>query len=124
MRMAEKSPEIRGFERRAARLCFGVEARVADHLFDGLDARDRLLRKGKAERDGAEQLAVDIDGAAAHALQDAGLSKRAAGQLRQDDDLFGADITEHAENFELEILNAASGKDGSAGTAQPGVHVA
>src|SRR5579862_426770 len=50
----------------------------AQHLFNWPDTGDGFLGKGKPERDGSGELAVDIDGRSAHPLHDARIGQRSA----------------------------------------------
>ena len=84
----------------------------SQHIGDGADSGDGLLREGKRHGDRADQLSIDIDGAAAHSLHDAGRVERASGQARQDQGLPGADVLQNAQDLHLEILDTAAGEDG------------
>ncbi len=94
------------------------EAGIGDHLLDGLDAGDGFFRKREAERDCAEQLSIDVDGTSAHALDDAGLGERTAAELGEHDALFGREVFENAEDFDLELFDPIAFKDGAADAAQ------
>ena len=59
-------------------------------------------------RDGAHQLAIDIDRAAAHALHDAGMFQGTAGEARQDQRFLGPDVIQDAEDLDLELFDAVS----------------
>ena len=95
----------------------------AHHVLDGPDAGDGVLGEREGHGDGAGQFAIDIDGAAAHALHDAGMFERAAGEPGQDEGFLGAEIVEHAEDFDLEFVDAVAGEDGAAGAAHAGSDV-
>jgi len=72
---------VRSFCVHGARL---VEIIDLQHQLDGSDAADGVGREdAQPERDGADQLAIDIDRAAAHAAGDVG-ALRLATQFRQD----------------------------------------
>src|SRR5579883_1652314 len=79
--------------RGAARNCRRRRGRSCEHGLDWLYACYRVLGEGKTESHSAPQLAVDIDRAAAHTLQDAGLGERAAREAGEDDGLLGRDIS-------------------------------
>ena len=95
--------------RRACRLLGQVAALVgldeAVHLAERRDAGDRLLAEGPGVGDGAEQLAVDVDRAAAHAGDDAGLVQVQAGQPAQDQVAAGAGVLQDAEHLGVERLD-------------------
>jgi hypothetical protein len=96
---------------------------IGEHGFDGLDARYGLFGEGEAEGDGPEQLAVNVDRAAAHALENAGLGQWAAAEPGENDGLLWAEILEHAEDFDLELFDAVALEDGAADAAETGPHV-
>jgi hypothetical protein len=96
---------------------------VGEHGFDGLDARYGLFGERKAEGDGPEQLTVDINRAAAHALENAGFGQWAAAEPGEDDGLLWTQILEHAEDFDLELFDAVALEDGPADAAETGTHV-
>src|SRR5579875_3806998 len=89
-----------------ARKWRGRRGRGGEHGLDWLYACYRLLGEGKPESHSAQQLAVDIDRTAAHALQDTGLGEWAAGEAGEDDGLLGRDIFEQTEDFHLELFDA------------------
>lgn len=99
------------------------ESGIGEHGFNGLDARYGLFGERKAEGDGPEQLAVNIDRAAAHALEDAGLRQWAAAEPGEDDGLLWTQILEHAEDFDLELFDAIALKNGPADAAETGPHI-
>src|SRR5437764_15325579 len=85
------------------------------HLLDRRDAGDRLLGKRKRPRYGADQLAIDIDRAAAHSGDHAGLFQWAPGKARQDQVLLGGKgVLEDAENLDLKLIYAVAFEDGAA----------
>jgi hypothetical protein len=96
---------------------------IAEHGFNGLDARYGLFGERKAESDGPEQFAVNIDRAAAHALENAGFGQWAAAKPGEDDSLLWAEILEHTEDFDLELFDAVALEDGPADAAEAGTHV-
>ena len=64
---------------------------------------------------GADQPAVDVDRAAAHAGDDAGVGERTAFEPREDQVAARADdVLEHAEDVDLELLDAGAVEDGPA----------
>src|SRR6185503_20706560 len=69
------------------------------HRLDGGDAGDGFLGEGPGEGDGAEELAVDVDGAAAHAGNDAGVFETAAGESGEDVADVGGEVVEDAEDL-------------------------
>ncbi len=110
--VAKERPEGEGSERRGGG---GMRSRgIGDHAFNGLNSSDSTFREREAEGDGAQQFAIDIDRAAAHALEDAGFGERAAAEPGEDDFLAGSDILEDAEDFDLELFDAIAGEDGAA----------
>jgi hypothetical protein len=96
---------------------------VGQHGFDWLNAGNGLLRERKAERDRAQQFAVDVNRAAAHTLQNAGFGERTAAQTGQDNGLLWAEILEHAEDFDLELFDAVTLEDSPADAMETGMHV-
>ena len=88
--------------------------RRIQNVLDWSHARNRFLcedAQGQGKRPG--KLAVEINWAAAHASDDAGMFDFGAFQLNEDDGLFGAhEIVQHAEDFQVEFLNLVPGKDG------------
>ena len=102
--------------------CSGGGGR-AQHGLDGADAGDRVLGKREGHGDGADEFAVDVDGAAAHALHDAGVFQGSAGEAGEDEGFLGADVVEHAEDFDLKVLDLVAVEDGAAGAAHAGFEV-
>ena len=107
----------------------GVESggggQVADveHLLDGGDAGDRLfaeLANAVAER--TEEAAIDVDGAAAHAGDDAGVLGLGAVEAGEDHVLAGASApVEEAEDFDIHGLGLGAFKDGPGGAVEAAV---
>jgi hypothetical protein len=97
-----------------------AQSSVLDHGFDWLDASDGLLREREAEGDGAEQFTIDIDRAAAHALQNAGLGQRAAAKPGQDDGLLWTEILQDTEDFDLEVFDPVALEDSFADASKSG----
>ncbi len=106
-----ETPRVRSGSARATRGCAARLPRArgggrADHVLDGPDAGDRIFGIRKRQGHGARQFAVDVDRAAAHSLHDAGMFERTAGEARQDEDSLGPIVIQHAEDFDLEFLDA------------------
>ena len=55
----------------------------ANHFLDGADSGDGFLGEGEGEGDGSGEFAIDVDGAAAHALEDSGFGEGSAGEARR-----------------------------------------
>ena len=88
--------------------CDGRSGRRADHVLDGPDAGDGVLGEGEGHGDGAGEFSIDIDGAAAHPLHDAGVLERAAGEPGEDEGFLGPEVLEDAEDFDLEFFDAVA----------------
>ena len=96
------------------------------HLLDRRDAGDRLLRE-RADRvgDGANQPAIDVDRAAAHALGDAGLGERPAFEPRQDQVAPGPlHVLEDAQDVDFEFLKLGPLEDRAPDPGHPGADLA
>ncbi len=91
-------------------------AQHLEHVLDGGDAGDRFLGENPAESDGADEAAADIDGAAAHALQDAGLAldQHAVHDAGEDDVAADASLGDDAQDFEMKLLDVGAVEDGLA----------
>ena len=87
-----------------------------DHLVERRDAGNRLaLELAERIRDGADQPAVHVDGAAAHPGDDAGGRQRAALEPREDQVPAGADdVAKDAQDMDLERLDAIAFEHGPA----------
>ena len=96
---------------------------IGEHSLDRLDAGNRLFGKGKTESDSAEQLAANIDRAAAHALQNASFGQWPPAEPGQNDSLLWTQILEHAEDFDLEFFDAVALEDGPADAPETGMHI-
>ena len=94
--------------------------RRTQHVLDGANARDGVLGEREGHGDGADEFAIDIDRAAAHALHDAGVFQRAAREAREDQRFLGADVFEHAEDFDIEVGDLVAGKDGASDAVHAG----
>ena len=95
------------------------------HLADRRDAGDGLPGK-RAQRvgDGADQPVVDVDGAAAHALDDPGFGQRPAGQPGHDDVAARAhDVAQHAQDLDPELLAPGAVEHGEADAAHARPHL-
>ncbi len=77
------------------------------HLLKGSDSGDGVLGERKCVGDGSDELPVHVDRTSAHARDDAGVRERAAFELREDHVLVRAVIPEHAEDDDLEGLDAS-----------------
>src|ERR1035441_540434 len=95
----------------------------AQHGLDGTDAGDGVLGKREGHCYRPDEFAVDVDRAPAHALHDAGVFQRSAGEAGEDEGFLGADIVEHAQDFDLEVLDFVPVKDGAPGAVHPGFEV-
>ena len=79
-------------------------AALCQHRFDWRDAAKRLFRKAPRVGDGADQLAVDVDGAAAHAGDDAAeFDARVLGAY-QNDVLLRQEVAHDGHDADLEGL--------------------
>src|SRR5262249_41409729 len=93
------------------------------HLAKRRDAGNRVLAIGPAVGDSAEQLVVDVNGAARHAGDDPGPFEVEAGQPAQHHVAAGAGILQHADPLGLEGLQAGALHDGAAITFHSGPDV-
>lgn len=83
----------------------------AEHFFDGTNASDGLFGEGEGKGDGADQLAVDINGAAGHALHDAGVFEAGGEKTAEDEVLIGARVAEDAEDAQGEFFGGLARED-------------
>lgn len=81
------------------------------HLIDGRNPRDGLLGVRKAVGDRADDLAVDEDGTAAHALDDPGLVHGLAPEPGQDQAPLRLDVGEDAQDLDVRFLDRVAGED-------------
>ena len=81
------------------------------------------LANGKAMATAPIEFAIDVDGAAAHALHDAGVFEGSAGETGEDEGFLGADIVEHSEDFDLKVLDFVPVEYSAAGAAHSGFEV-
>lgn len=81
------------------------------HLLDGRDSGDGFFGVGKAVGDRADDLAVQEDGTAAHALDDSGLVDGFPPQPGQDQVPPGLDVGENAQDLDVGILRGVAGED-------------
>ena len=93
------------------------------HLAERCDAGDRLLAERPGESDGAKQLAVNVDGAAAHPGDDAGFFQPEAGQPAQNHVPSGTSVLENSQHFDVEGLDLGALHDRSAKAFQAGPNV-
>src|SRR5258708_6180530 len=93
------------------------------HLTEGRDAGDALLAERPGISDGPEQLAVDVNGTATHAGDDARLVEVEAGQPAQDHVAAGAGVLEHAEHLGVEGLDFRALHDGATSALHAGANV-
>ena len=91
------------------------QGRRVDHLVERGDAGDRLLRElAERVRDGADDAAVDVHRAAAHAGDDAGVGERTALEPRENQVAPRTDdVAEHAEDVDLELVEPVALEDGA-----------
>jgi hypothetical protein len=100
-----------------------TEVGVSDHLLDGLNPGDSLLRKRKAKRDGAYQFSVNVNRAAAHPLQNTCLVQRPPAELRQDNCLLGPDVLDYTEDFDLEFFDSVALENCASDTVQSAANI-
>ena len=81
------------------------------------------LANGKPKCDRAHQFAIYINRAAAHALDDARVGQRTAGQLGEDDGLLRAGAFQDAQNLHLELFYLIATKDSFADAMESGPDV-
>ena len=74
------------------------------HLLDRTDPGDGLTREAPGAGHGADQRAVDVHRAAAHALQHAGLLEAGPGKTREDGVAGRTPALHHAQDLDLEAL--------------------
>ena len=103
-------------ERRRPNLSPAREGRIRDHLFNRLDSGNGLLGERKAESYRAQEFSVNINGAAAHSLHDAGLFEWTAAEFSEDDDLLWSEVFKDTEDLDLELFDAVAIKYGTAST--------
>ena len=105
-----------------ARLSRAVDCQ---HLGNGGDAGDGFLAElPNSVGQRAQQLAVDVDGAAAHACDHSGVLWFGALETGQDHILTGAeDIFEHPEYFHVHGFGLGAFKDGICHTMEAAVHL-
>ena len=85
-----------------------------EHVVDGSDAADGFLSEGaQLEGQRAGELAVEVDGAAAHACDDAGFLGLLAQQANENYVFLGPDgIVENADDFQVHGLDLIALEDG------------
>jgi hypothetical protein len=94
-----------------------------EHGFDWLNSRDGLFGKGESQGDGSEQLSVDIDGAAAHPLENTRFGQGSAAQTGEDDGLPWSEIPEDSEDLDLEIFDMITLEDSLADSSKSRVDI-
>ena len=94
-----------------------------DHFLYRAYAGDGVLGERKRHGDGAGELSIDIDRAAAHALHDAGVLEGTSGESREDEGFLGAEVIEHAQDFDLKLLDAIAVEDGAPDAVHSGANV-
>ena len=89
------------------------------------DSGDRLLGElADAIRDRPDQLAIDVNRAAAHARDHAGVFDLGAVQTRQNDvGLRAGHVAQHAENFDVHGLRLHAFEDGVGDAVHAGFHL-
>src|ERR1039457_4472453 len=103
----------RGIRRVRSRSLSARAARWAEAAGGG----DGVLGKREGHCHRPDEFAVDVNRAPAHALHDAGVFQRSAGEAGEDEGFLGADIVEHAQDFDLEVLDFVPVIDCAAGAA-------
>ena len=95
-------------------------------ILNGRDAGDRLLGEdAELQGERPRELALEINGAAAHAGNDAGVLDFWPLKLNEDDGLLWAEeILKHTQDFEVELLDLVAGKDGVGVTLHAGLNLA
>jgi len=97
-----------------------------EHLFNGRDSGNGILGElADTVGERAEQLAADIDGAAAHALDHAGIFGFGAVELGQDHVQAGAACAaQYAQDLNLHGLGGGALEDGPRRACHTGTHLA
>ena len=87
--------------------------RRVQHVLNGRNASDRLLRKNaQLQRQCAREFSVEIDRAAAHSCDNPSVLNFRSLQLHKDDGLLGAEkILQNADHFEVELFHLIAGKN-------------
>src|SRR5690606_23370859 len=92
------------------------------HVADGRDQADAVVRKIKAVPDGPHQLLADVDGTAAHARRDAaGPVDGVAADPHKDEVPHGARLGQHPQVFHLKSLYLGAPHHRLAGAPQTGL---
>jgi len=83
-------------------------------VFDGSDAADGFFGEdAELEGESAGKFAFEVDGAAAHARDDAGVFDLRPFKLDENDGLLGAEeIGHNADDFEVKLFDLVAGEDG------------
>ncbi len=92
--------------------------RPVQHGLDWLDATDGLFGEREAQSNGTEQFTLDIYRTATHTLQNAGFSQRSAAETGEDDGLFGPEILQDTEDFDLELFDPIALENGFSDAAE------
>lgn len=95
-----------------------INHRPVQHGLDWLDATDGLFGEREAQSNGTEQFTLDIYRTAAHTLQNAGFSQRSAAETGEDDGLFGPEILQDTEDFDLELFDPIALENGFSDAAE------
>ena len=116
----------RGFDSRRLFRRRAIKSIDLKHAGDGSDSSNRFLGEfADAERNGARQLSVKIDRAAAHARNYACVFDLSAMQAHQDDVALGSiHVAQHTQNFHIHRLGLNTLEDRVGNTAHPGVNLA
>jgi len=102
-----------GSVKRQRKLLRAALRRRANDVFDGRYARDGIFGEdAEFEGERAREFAIQIDGAAAHARDDASALDLGAFELNEDDRLARPkEIGHHPDDFEIELFNLVAGED-------------
>ena len=115
--------KIEGGDRQWRTRCWKGDG--VDHLLDWRDAGDRLGRKcAKGIGDGADEPAVDVDGASAHALNDSCPREGTALETCQDQASLGTvDVVEDTDHVNSEFLTGRAFEDRHTDADHSGLHL-
>ena len=95
---------------------------LGEHGLDRRHAAERLLGEAPRVGDGAHQLAVDVDRAAAHAGDDSAVLDARVLGADQDDVLLGQEVSHHRDDADLERLRLAALEHGQRLADHAGLH--
>ena len=93
---------------------FGFAVDFGEHVMDGGDAGNRVVFKGPAVGEGADEFAVDVNGTATHAGDNFVVFEVGAAHFDEDHVLFGHGVFEDADDFDFEALGFCAVEDGEA----------